>query len=109
MVSHKAPPAKRDKVLVAIHSGGFLEAFAERNIDVVFARIPAATSLFGQQIAEDCFELLLPQRYRDLWRRDYLRASSSTAPLTAEAVMEALTTRDSIAALNSVNDAKGAA
>jgi hypothetical protein len=102
---YDAAPAKREAVLVAIHSDGFLEAFAERNLDVAFARIPAATSLFGQQVAEDCFELLLPKRYRDLWRRDYLRASSSTKPLTAEAVTDALTTRDIIAALNQVEAA----
>lgn len=98
-------PPKRHAVLIAISSDGYLEAFAPKNVDVAFARIPAATSVFGQQVAEDCFEQLLPRRLRDLWRRDLLRATSSTAPLRVETIAAALETRDIIAALNQVEAA----
>jgi len=98
------PRPKRQAVLVAISAGGHLEAFADKSVDVRFARIPAATSVFGQQVADDCFEMMLPKRYAELWRRDYLRANGTTAPLTAETVTAALWTRDILAAVR-----KGAA
>ena len=98
-------PPKRQAVLVVHHDDGLAQAFAHKNIDVVFARMPAATSEFGRRVAEDCFELLLPKRYRDLWRRDYLRANGSTTPLRVETIAAALETRDILAALNQVGAA----
>lgn len=83
-----------------------LEAFAERNLDVAFARIPVASNQASERLAEECFELMLPRRYRDLWRRDYLRANGTTEPLSPEAVMAALAAKDSVAALESFMSSK---
>lgn len=92
-------PRMRQAVLVAVHGDGYLEVFANQNIDVRIVRMPVAHTLRGEQIAEDCFELMLPRRWRDIWRRDHLRSNGSTAPLTAEAALKALAARDCIAGL----------
>jgi hypothetical protein len=76
-----------------------------KNIDVRIVRIPVAHTRAGELIAEQCAELMLPRRYRDLWRRDYLRAVGTVEPLTAEAALDALAAKDCVAALNSVADA----
>lgn len=98
MDSCKRPPS-RQAVLVAVHPDGDLEAFANKSVDVRFVRMPVAHSLEGERIAEDCFELMLPRRYRDLWRRDLLRANGTTHPLTAQSALDALAAKDCIAAL----------
>jgi hypothetical protein len=103
------PRPRRQAVLVVIHVDGFLEAFAEKNIDVAFARQLDFNTPRGERIADECFEMLLPRRYRDLWRRDYLRANGTTDLLTADAVLDALHVRDIIAAYPPAEDAKGAA
>ena len=95
------PPSRpsRQAVLVAIHADGYLEAFAGKSVDVRFVRIPQAHSRFGEQVAEACFELMLPRRYRDLWRCDLLRSNGTTYPLTAQSALDALVAKDCIAAL----------
>ena len=104
MDSCKQPPP-RQAVLVAVHPDGFLEAFANRSVDVRFYRIPVANSVEGERVAEACFELMLPPRYRGLWRRDMLRANGSSRPLTAQAAMDALAVNDCLAELNRVTEA----
>jgi hypothetical protein len=94
----KKPP-RRQAVLISVASDGYIEAFADKNIDVKIQRIPAATSQFGERAAEACFEQLLPKRFRDLWRRDFLRANAISRPLTAEAALKALAALDFIAAM----------
>lgn len=93
------PAPRRQAVLIAVHADGFLEAFAERNLDVAFARIPAASNQASERLAEDCFEQMLPLRYRELWRADLLRACGSTAPLRVETIQAALAAKDCVAAL----------
>ena len=94
----KKPP-RRQAVLISVASDGYIEAFADKNIDIMIQRIPAASSQFGERAAEACFVLLLPKRFRDLWRRDFLRANAIARPLTAKMVGTALAARDCIAAL----------
>ncbi|QDT75576.1 hypothetical protein [Lacipirellula limnantheis] len=90
---------RRQAVLVIAHADGFLEAFAERNIDVHFLRQPAAETPLGERIAEACAELMLPRRCRDVWRRDLLRAVGTSRSLTAETALAALAAKDCQAAL----------
>ena len=90
---------KRQAVLIVVHADGYLEGFAPKNLDIAFARVPAATSAFGQAVADDCFEMMLPLRYRELWRRDLLRANGTAHPLSAQSVLDALAAKDAIAAL----------
>ena len=103
MDSCKQPPP-RQAVLVAVHPDGFLEAFANKSVDVRFVRMPVAHSRESECLAEDCFELMLPPRYRDLWRRDLLRANGTTYPLTAQSALDALAAKDCIGALNQLSE-----
>jgi hypothetical protein len=92
-------PPRRQAVLVAAYADGFLEVFAEMTVDVHIARVPMAHSREGEIIAEDCFELAMPRRFRQLFRRDRLRANGTARPLAAETAHAALATRDVLAAL----------
>ncbi|MBA4107838.1 MAG: hypothetical protein C0485_19065 [Pirellula sp.] len=92
-------------MLIAVHPDGFLEAFANKSVDVRFCRIPLANSSPGKCVAEDCFALMLPPRYRELWRRDMLRSNGTSRPLTAQAALDALAANDCLAELNRVTEA----
>ena len=103
MDSCKQPPP-RQAVLVAVHSDGFLEAFANKSVDVRFFRMPVAQTREGERGADECFELMIPPRYRELWRRDLLRANGTSRPFPAQAALDALAAKDCIAALNRLAD-----
>lgn len=102
-------PPKRQAVSIVLFADGHAEAYAERNIDVRFVRVPAAHTREGEIIAEECARMLTPRRYADLWRADYLRANGTTAPLAPDAVLDALQTRDILAAYPQTDASKGAA
>jgi hypothetical protein len=53
--------------------------------------------------------MLAPRRYAELWRADYLRANGSTRPIAAGAILDALQTRDILAAYPKRESSKGAA
>lgn len=100
---HSRPPRPpRTAVLVVSHPDGHVEAFAEPHIDVRLCRVPVAHSREAEIVAEDLAELTLPRRYRDLWRRDRLRAVGTTRPLTADAMQAAMITRDVLSALTAM-------
>ena len=94
-----ATTPKRHAVSIVIHSDGYLEAYVEKNVDVRFVRVPVAHTRRGELIAEDCARMMMPRRYSELWRADYLRANTLTAPLTAETALNALAAKDCIATL----------
>ncbi|MCO6047951.1 hypothetical protein NG895_28950 [Aeoliella sp. ICT_H6.2] len=60
-----APPP-RQAVLVLAHADGWLEAFAERNIDVLIVMVPTTGTVAGEVVAEEFLDQTLPLRYRDL-------------------------------------------
>ena len=95
---------KRQAVVVAAHPDGFVEIFANQNIDVRIVRIPVAHTRAGEILAEQCAELMLPRRYRDLWRRDHLRAVGTIPPLTAQAALASLVAKDCVAALSQFSE-----
>ena len=94
------PRPPRQAVLVLSHGDGHVEAFADKGVDVLIARVPLSQTREGERLAEDCLELSLPQRYRDLYRADRLRANGTTRPLSAEAAHAALLTGDALEALD---------
>lgn len=98
-MNHRKQPPPRQAVLVVVHVDGFIEAFAEKSVDVCFARLLEFDTPAGELLAEECFEMMLPKRYRDLWRRDYLRANGTTDLLRPQAVIDALAAKDCIAAI----------
>jgi len=92
----------RSDVLVVSHSDGHIEVFGEKNVSVRIVRMPAANSLQSERTAEDVAELMLPRRYRDLYRADRLRAVGNTRPLRPSTLVDAQWARDFITALNAM-------
>ncbi len=91
---------ERQPVLILIHDGGFLEVFAERHLDFHLARVPAAFSTDVELSAEGAMELLLPWRYRPLYRADMLRKNGTTRPLLPSVLADARQAKKDIAVLN---------
>ena len=100
--NEKAPP--RQAVLIVEHPDDFVEAFAEKNVDVHVARIPQSFSREGERQAEEVMEMMLPPRYRDLYRADRLRKTGTTRPLLPSVLTDSLVVRDCLTALSTVND-----
>lgn len=97
---------QRHAVLIVASSDGFIEIFADRNIDFHVAQMPAASTARGERIAEACLERMIPRRFRDLFRRDRLRANAIVRSVTPEATLAAMATRDTVRALNRLQDAR---
>ena len=104
-----SPPPKRHAVSIVMSPDGIVQAYAERNIDVRFIRVPIAHTRQGEVLAEECARMLAPRRYAELWRADYLRANGSTRPIAAESILDALQVRDILAAYPARKPSKGAA
>lgn len=101
-----AKPLPIRDVLAAVHPDGTIEVFGLR-LAVRIVRVPLARTIEGERLALGCAWMMLPPRWRKLWRRDRLAANGSTRPLTAETMLRSLVVHDSIAALNVVADAGG--
>ena len=96
------PP--RQAVLIVAHPDNHIEAFAEKNVDIHASRIPQSFSREGERQAEEVMQIMLPPRYRDLYRADRLRKTGSTRPLLPSVLADSLVVRDCPTALDTVND-----
>ena len=96
------PPRQLVDVLIVSHPDGNLEAFAERGIDIHLARVPAAFSRQAEHQAEAVASMLMPLRFRELWRRDRLRTTGTTRPLLPSVLQRAIGTRESMRRLSAV-------
>jgi hypothetical protein len=67
--------APRQAVLVLAHADGWLEVFAEPNVDVRIAMVPTTGTIAGESLAEAYLELALSPRYRELHWPGKLRAA----------------------------------
>ncbi len=99
MNCNKKRPA-RQPLLVLSYADGHLEIFGEKNIDVHIARVPVATSAKAEIQAEEVAELLLPARYRELYRADLLRKNGATRPLLPSVLAAARQAREDIVLLD---------
>lgn len=100
-----APPSRlpRQAVLIVSHPDGYVEVFADANIDVYLARVPVAETCAGERLADECLALMLPRRYRDLHRADRLRTVGTTRPLRPKAAHAAILAGSAISALNALD------
>jgi hypothetical protein len=89
-------------VLIKHYPDGYVEAFAPENVRVHFARVVAASSVEGEQLADDLFHDGLPWNFRDLHRADCLRANAIVRPLTADTARSALACQSAIKAVNNL-------
>ncbi len=99
-MNDKAKRPKRQPILILSHADGHLEAFAEKHLDVHIARVPAAFSSEVELAAEGAMELILPRRYRSLYRADMLRKNGSTRSLLPSVFADARQVKKDIVALN---------
>jgi hypothetical protein len=94
----------KPRVLIVSHADGYLEVFVDGNAEVRIARMPAAFSVAAERTAEDCFELLLPVRWRGVWDRSKLKAVASTMPLMPSAMKAAFSIRGTLADIKGIPD-----
>lgn len=96
----KQPPPKRQAVLVLIHADGLTEVYGDRTIDAAVVNVPDCPG--HEAMAEDVAELLLPARYRALYRADRLRATGIARKLSPSALLAARQTAVDIERLNAI-------
>ncbi len=60
------PRPPRQAVLVVMHADGWVEAFAERNIDVYIVNKPHTGTTEGEVLGEEYLDRTLPRRYGQL-------------------------------------------
>lgn len=82
-----APP--RSSLLVIAHGDGHIAAYAERHIDVCIRQAMTCMTQDAERLADEILIADLPQRYRDLYRADYLRATHTIRPITPHDVAAA--------------------
>ena len=97
---------KRRAVLFAVHADGYVEAFGDDAIDIKIVRVPQAPSPASEALTDDVFELMLPPRYRRLYRADKLRTVGTTRPVLPSV---ALAARDAQLAILSLSQPNGPA
>lgn len=64
--SYDAQPQQRDAVLIVAHGDGWLEAYAERHVDVMLVQPPYVLGIAGERLADEWLDATLPRRYADL-------------------------------------------
>ena len=89
---------KRTPVLVAVHGSGYIEVFAEKNVDVKIESVPHCPG--SESLAEDVFEQMLKPRYRSLYFPGKMRASAKVRPLRPSMLVRSLATRKIMRGLN---------
>ena len=88
-MNHSPPKPRRETDLILSYPDGYLEVYSERPVDVHLARVPVAFDQDGECMSEEVAAMLLPVRYRDLWRADRLRLVGSTRPLLPSVLCDA--------------------
>jgi hypothetical protein len=107
MIVSRPPRAEIVNVLVKHHGDGYVEAFAPENVRVHFAREISASTIEGEQLADDVFHNGLPWNFRDLHRADYLRGNAFVQPLTADTARAAIDCQRAIRVLNDLAEEYG--
>ena len=101
-----APGKPREAVLVVLHDDGWIEAYAERHVDVRIITMPHMTTPEGERLADEYLGLTLPKRYRDLFWPSNRRAADLVRVITMQDIaqqkweMEMMKTLDNITARN---------
>ena len=81
-------PAPRSKVLVVLHSDGWVEAYAEKNVDVHIVQRLHITNPANVHLADEYTESTIPRCYRDLYWPVKLRALGQCRRITAEQCLD---------------------
>jgi hypothetical protein len=79
----------RPKVLIVLHSDGWVEAYAEKNVDVHIVQRLHITNPVNVNLADEYIESTVPRCYRDLYWPVKLRAISQCRLVTPEQRLDA--------------------
>jgi hypothetical protein len=71
-----------------------MQVFVEGKAQVQVARVPVGFSREAQDQADDVAELLLPKRWREVWRADNLKVVGTTQPLLPSVLQASLAVPD---------------
>lgn len=83
-----APPRPpSEPVLVVSYSDGWLEAYADRHVDVTIVEMPAGMTVAAEIAVEEYIERLLPHRLRSLYYPTGRRAAAMLRPVTASSIL----------------------
>ena len=78
---------KRKKVLVLLNSDGFVECFANKDVDIHILNKPHASTPAAEVLAEEYVELTIPRSYREVYWPSYRRAVEQVRKTTPEDIM----------------------
>lgn len=79
-----APPRPREKVLIVMYSDGWIEVYADKNVDAHIAQRLHITNPKNATNADEYLESTLPRCYRELYWPIKLRASGQCKKVTPE-------------------------
>jgi hypothetical protein len=61
------PVRNREVVLIVAHGDGWIEAYADKHIDVRIEIAPYMTTPEGERLSEEYVGLMLPKRYQEMY------------------------------------------
>jgi NADPH-dependent 2,4-dienoyl-CoA reductase/sulfur reductase-like enzyme len=103
------PPKPRTRVLVILSSNGFVEVFAEREVDVHIAQGLHVETIEGERLAEEFLDGTLPKRFRELFLPGMLRATGLVERITPERALYTLWQLEILKGLRELREAKSPA
>ena len=90
----------RHKVLLVLHADGFIEAFADSDVDVRTVVMPDVPG--GETLAEEYVELTIPRAYREVYFPGNRRAVDNVRRLLPSQLMQQQLDRELMDGLNAV-------
>jgi hypothetical protein len=105
VIKARKPQPPRHTVLVFVHADGFIEVFGDKSIDAKIVNVPDCPG--HEAMAEDVAELMMPARYRNLYRADRLIATGVSRKFRPTALRAARQTAVDIAKLNGLKPKGG--
>ena len=83
-------PRQRTRVLVVLSSNGFVELFADKNVDFHVAQRLHVETIEAERLADDLLDITIPKPFRNLFFPGKLRATGLVEKITAEMALDTL-------------------
>lgn len=76
------------RVLVVVHPDRWIEVFGGRSLDVAIVQMPTTTCAVNGLLAENLIELSMPERFRQIYWPNNLRAMQFVEEITAAKLLK---------------------